>query len=62
MISGLSTRLFVENGPTDLAMRQQATHSAARSWHILNPDRRLTLVERALRPSNDEIDSFPPAL
>jgi len=62
MISGLSTRLFVENGPMDLAMRREATHSAARSWRILNPERRLTLVERALRPSIGEIDAFPTAL
>ena len=62
MISGLSTRLFVENGPMDLAMRQQATHSTARHWRILNPERRLTLVERALRPATDDIDAIPTAL
>jgi hypothetical protein len=33
-----------------------------RAWRGLNPDRRLAIVEKALKPANDVIDSYPVAL
>jgi hypothetical protein len=66
MIYGLSPRLFVENGP---AVRAAEAHSrsssdAFRAWRTLDSDRRLALVEQALRPAANENcpDGFPLAL
>ena len=62
MTYGLSTRAFIEDGPAVQAIRARANYSTARSWHALNPERRLALVEQALEPANDRIDAYPLAL
>ena len=62
MTYGLSTRAFIENGPTEQVARLDALRSTARTWRALDQARRLELVERALNPANDCIDSFPLAL
>ena len=66
MAYGLNTRLFIENGP---AIRAAEAHSRSssdsfRAWQKLDPERRLSLVDRALRPAaNDQlIDGLPIAL
>ena len=60
----LNPRLFVENGPTLLAAEAHARSSidAFRAWSALNPDRRLALVESALRRPANDIDGLPVAL
>ena len=62
MIYGLSTSAFIEDGPAVQAMRVQSSHTTARSWYALDEKRRLALVEAALKPANDRIDAYPPAL
>jgi hypothetical protein len=62
MIYGLSTRAFVEDGPTAQLERVRASHSTARSWRALDTERRFTLVQQALKPANDLIDGYPLAL
>jgi hypothetical protein len=62
MTYGLTRGAFVEDGAALAAMDAQAQRSTARSWHALDAERRLQLVERALRPANDLIDAFPIAL
>ena len=62
MTYGLSTRAFIENGPAVQLMAATASRSTARSWSVLDEDRRLELVERALKPANDLIDAYPLAL
>ena len=62
MTFGLSTRLFIENGPVVQSATLEAGRSAARSWRILDPERRLAIVEKTLDPANDAGDSFPLAL
>lgn len=62
MTYGLNTAVFIENGPAARAEQVRLSRSAARSWTLLDRERRLALVERALRPANDLIDGFPLAL
>ena len=62
MAYGLSTRAFIEDGPSDLLARADAQRSTARAWRVLDERRRLALIECALRPANDCLDSFPLAL
>jgi hypothetical protein len=62
MAYGLSTRAFIEDGPAEHVAEADAVRSRARSWHALDEARRLELVERALCPANDCIDSYPLAL
>ena len=65
MAYGLNPRLFVENGPAILAADAQERSSSAsfRAWKRMDTERRLALVERTLRPANDEgPDDFPIAL
>lgn len=62
MTYGLSPRAFIEHGPTVQAIEAHASRSTARSWRALDPNLRLALVEQALRPANDLIDAYPPAL
>jgi len=62
MTYGHSPRAFIEDGPAEQVARAQSARSTARSWRVLDEARRLELVERALRPANDFIDSFPLAL
>jgi len=59
---GLSTRAFIEDGPVEQVTKADALRSTARSWRALDAAHRLALVERALHPANDCIDSFPIAL
>jgi hypothetical protein len=65
MAYGLNSRLFVENGPAVTAAELRSTRSSAvyRAWRGLDRDRRFAIVERALRPANDDgIDGYPVAL
>jgi len=62
MTYGLSTRAFIEDGPAVQVINAMASRSTARSWNALDPDLRLALVERALKPANDIIDGYPLAL
>ena len=59
MTYGLSTRAFIEDGPAVQVINAEVLRSTARSWHALDADRRLALIERALKPANDLIDAFP---
>ena len=62
MAYGHSTRAFIEDGPVEHVAKVDALRSTARAWRALDEARRLELVERALCPANDCIDSFPLAL
>jgi len=62
MTYGLNTAVFIENGAAARAGQARLSRSTARSWTMIDRDRRLALVERALRPANDLIDSYPLAL
>jgi hypothetical protein len=62
MVYGLSTRAFIENGPSELLAKEDVPRSTARAWRVLDESRRLALIECALRPANDCFDSFPLAL
>jgi len=62
MAYGHSTRAFIEHGPVEQVAKANASRSTARSWRALDEARRIELVERALCPANDCIDSFPLAL
>ena len=62
MIYGHSPRAFIEDGPTEQLAKLTSERSTARSWRALDEARRLALVERALLPANDCIDTFPLAL
>jgi hypothetical protein len=62
MTYGHSIRAFIEDGPVDQVAKADALRSTARAWRALDEARRLELVERALSPANDCIDSFPLAL
>jgi len=65
MAYGLNPRLFLENGP---AIRAAEAHSrsssdAFRAWGGLDADKRLALVDRALRrAANDDEGDLPVAL
>lgn len=60
----LNPRLFVENGPAVLAAEAHARSSsdAFRAWSAMNADRRLDLVESALRRPANDVDALPVAL
>ena len=66
MTYGLSPRLFVENGPAIQAASalNGSSSSAFRAWRSLDPESRLALVEKALKPAANEnsLDGFPLAL
>ena len=62
MTYDLSPRLFVEDGPavSAAAVRSSAHH---RSWRKLDRNRRLALIEKALKAAaNDRFDDLPIAL
>ena len=64
MTYGLSPRLFVENGP---AIRAAEAHSrsssdAYRAWLRLDADRRIVLVDTALRSAANDCGRLPIAL
>ena len=66
MAYGLNPRLFLENGPAILAAA--AAHSrrssdSFRAWGGLDADKRMALVDRALRrAANDDEGDLPVAL
>jgi len=62
MAYGLSTRLFVEDGPVIQVAQAQVLRSTARSWRALDEAHRIALVEQAMNPANDCIDAYPFAL
>ena len=62
MTYGLSTRVFIEDGPAAQAIEALSLHTTARAWRALDDQRRLALIERALKPANDIIDDYPIAL
>jgi hypothetical protein len=62
MTYGHSPRVFIEDGPVELVAKANSLRTTARAWRALDDARRLELVERALMPANDIIDSFPFAL
>ena len=62
MTYGLATRAFIENGPVEQVARLAATRSSARRWRALGDAHRLALIDHALRPANENLDGFPPAL
>lgn len=66
MAYGLNARLFIENGPAIRAAEAHARSSstAFRAWGGLDADKRLALIEKALRnaANDDGSDGFPVAL
>jgi hypothetical protein len=62
MTYGHSPRAFIEDGPSEQLAKAGQLRSTARAWRALDEARRIELVERALFPANDCIDSFPLAL
>jgi len=66
MAYGLNPRLFIENGPAIQAADELARSSshAFRAWRSVDRERRLALVESALKPAanDDTPDGFPLAL
>ena len=62
MAYGLSTRVFIEDGPAEQVAKAEAVRSTARSWRVLSDASRLEIVEQALRAANDRIDGYPIAL
>ena len=63
MAYGLNRSLFIENGPAirSAEARDRSSSDAFRAWAGLNAERRLALVETALRVANDR-DGLPLAL
>jgi hypothetical protein len=65
MAYGFNPRLFVENGPAIQADEALARSSSIpfHAWKGFDRDRRLALVEQAMRsPANDDCDGYPIAL
>jgi hypothetical protein len=62
MTYGLSTPAFSENGPQQQVMQLRRSRSPVRRWRALDERRRLEVVERALLPANEMIDTYPLAL
>ena len=62
MAYGFEARLFLENGPAIHAERARWARST-RVWRSLDEERRIGLVEEALKPANDRLpDGLPIAL
>ena len=65
MAYGLNPRLFIENGPALKAaeLRSPRSSTVYRAWRGLDQNRRLAVIERALKPANDDgVDGYPLAL
>ena len=62
MTYGHRKAAFIENGPTEPGEQPRSSRSVASSWSLLDQERRLALVEHALRPTNGLIDTYPLAL
>ena len=58
MAYGLNRSLFIENGPAirSAEARDRSSSDAFRAWTGLNAERRLAMVETALRAANDSRD------
>ena len=62
MTYGHSTRLADENATVQRALvRASGTWGGYQAWRLLDAERRLALVEEALKPT-DLIDDFPVAM
>lgn len=63
MTYGHSTSLSAEDAMVERALASACgTSGGDQAWRLLDPDRRLALIEQALKPANDFIDNFPVAL
>ena len=64
MAYGLNRSLFIENGPAIRSAEalSRSSSDAFRAWSGLCAERRLALVESALRPAANDCDRFPIAL
>jgi hypothetical protein len=63
MTYGQCTRAPVLDAAAERALaRAQGSWGGYQAWHRLGTDQRLELVDCALRPANDLIDAYPPAL
>lgn len=65
MAYALDRGLFLENGPAIQAADANAARRPlrSRSWRMLDPERKLEAIERAMKaPANDLIDRYPIAL
>jgi hypothetical protein len=62
MTYGLSTRAFIEDGPSVQVAHAKTLRSTARNWRTLDEANRLQIIELALHPANDRVDAFPLAL
>ena len=64
MAYGLDPRLFLENGPANHAAAAHSRSSAGafRAWATMDSDRRMAIVEWALRPAANDRAGLPIAL
>ena len=64
MAYGLNPRLFLENGPAIQAAAAHARSSSDsyRAWAGLDAERRLALIEKALRTAANDSNALPIAL
>lgn len=62
MTYGLSTAVFIEDGAASRAEQLRKSRTTAGAWTMLDRERRLAMIECALRPANDRIDGYPLAL
>jgi hypothetical protein len=63
MTYGHSTRALADSAVVEKAMaRASGTWGGYQAWRQLDPDRRLQVIEQALKPANDCIDAYSIAL
>lgn len=63
MTYGLGTRASAEQAAVQNGLaRASGMWAGYQAWRQLDPDKRLQLVEEALKPANDLIDAYPLAL
>ena len=64
MAYGLNRSLFIENGPA-IRSAEALSHSSSdayRAWAGLSAERRLALVDKALKPAANDCGGMPIAL